>query len=214
MTLFYLLLSALIGYLLGSIPFGLIFVKLFKGIDVRDVGSGRTGGTNSYRAGGLPAGMLTAFFDGAKGWVSVWVVGELLAEGLWSDWLIWGQVIAGIFSVFGHNWSVYIKFKGGAGTGPNVGWATHIWVWMAPLSILVALGIFWLNGMASVVSISMALIIPIVFAIRYLLGIDGTWAYTVGGFITLGLVLWSLRPNIKRIIAGTERVVGPRAKKK
>ena len=209
------LLSAAIGYLFGSIPFGLIYVKALRGIDVREIGSGRTGGTNAYRAGGLWAGALTAVSDGLKGGLAAWLVTQLAPIGLTTaDGLGWAQAIAGICSVAGHNYSLFLKFRGGAGTGPNVGWATFLWGWMAPLAIGLALLIYWVNGMASVVSITMALIIPVVFGARYLLGFDDAIAYTVGGLATFGLVIWALRPNIKRIIAGTERVVGPRAQKR
>ena len=71
----------LLGYLLGSIPFGLIIVKLKTGKDIRGVESGRTGGTNAMRAAGLPAGLLTAFFDILKGAVAVWIADAVVPGG-------------------------------------------------------------------------------------------------------------------------------------
>ena len=68
-------------------------------------------------------------------------------------------------------------------------------------------------GMASVASMVVGIIIPVVFAIRYFMGIDTTLAYTVGGLATAAAVAWALRPNFKRILVGNERVVGPRAKR-
>jgi glycerol-3-phosphate acyltransferase PlsY len=213
-TIIFFVLAAVIGYLLGSIPFGLIFVRLFSGKDVRAVGSGRTGGTNSYRAGGMIAGILTVLFDGFKGLFGV-VFTVMLSDAMgMADVLPWGQVIAGIFSVVGHNYSIYIGFKGGAGTGPNVGWATYLWWPITFISIIAAVVLFRFIGMASVVSLFVALVIPVTFLIRYLV-LDGQpIAYTIGGLITLFLVFWALRPNLKRIMDGNERVVGPRASKK
>ncbi len=84
---------------------------------------------------------------------------------------------------------------------------------MLPIAFVVMLGLFWLIGMASVASMAMAIVIPVIFAIRYFMGIDPTPAYMVGGLITCLAVGWALRPNFKRIAEGNERVVGPRAKR-
>lgn len=210
-----LILAAVTGYALGAIPFGVVYVKIFKGIDVRQIGSGRTGGTNSFRAAGMKAGVLTAVSDFVKGAVALWLVTLVLRQFIRIDefWLPWVQTIAGIASVIGHNWSMYINFAGGAGTGPNVGWASAHWLPTALISILVVGGALRFIGMASIASILMALVIPVTFAIRYFAGIDSSIAYTLGGVVTLGIVLWALRPNIKSMLQGDERVVGPRGRK-
>ena len=202
--------SALVGYLLGAIPFGYLYVKIIRNIDVRQIGSGRTGGTNSFRAAGLSAGILTSVSDVLKGVIAIWIVNALFNSQIW---LPWAQAVAGLFTVIGHNWSVYIKWAGGAGTGPNVGWAAALWWPMLPISLAVMVGLLRGLGMASVASMAMALIIPIVFGVRYALGVDGSIAYTAAGIATLFVVLWALRPNIKRLLNGTERIVGPRAKR-
>ncbi len=206
----YLVTSAVVGYLLGAIPFGYLYVKLFRNVDVRQVGSGRTGGTNSFRAAGLKAGVLTALSDVLKGLVAIWIVSALFSSQVW---LPWAQAIAGIFSVIGHNWSVYIRWAGGAGTGPNVGWSAALWWPMLPLSFAVMAGFLRGLGIASIASAAMALVIPVVFAVRYFSGMDHTLAYTIAGVATLLIVLWALRPNIRRLLDGTERVVGPAARR-
>jgi glycerol-3-phosphate acyltransferase PlsY len=89
-----------------------------------------------------------------------------------------------------------------------------IWWPIAPISILVVVGALRYLGVAAIASIMMSLIIPLTFAVRLFLGEDGTVAYLVGGIATLLIILYALRPNIKRIFDGTERLVGPRAKKK
>src|SRR5690606_7666509 len=119
-----------------------------------------------------------------------------------------------VLSVVGHNWSVFLKFAGGAGTGPNVGWSSAIWPWVLPIAFLVMGGMLYFVGMASVASLSMAAVTIIIFTYRYLAGIDSTVAYLAGSIAAGIVVIWALRPNIKRVMNGTERLVGPRAKRR
>ncbi len=206
-------LAGLIGYLLGAIPFGFLFVKMTKGIDLRDVGSGRTGGTNSLRAAGLGVGFLTFLMDIVKGAAAVWVTRAIMGDILPATYLPWAEAAAGVMAVIGHNWSIFLKFGGGAGTGPNVGWALAVWWPVAIIACVIGGALLYGIGMASVASLAVAALIPIIFAVRYLLD-DISAAYMVGGLITAAIVTWSLRPNIKRIMAGTERLVGPAAKRR
>lgn len=205
--------AALVGYLLGAIPFGYLYVKLLKKVDVRSVGSGRTGGTNSFRAAGLQAGILTSLSDVLKGVAAMALVTFLFQQQ--ESWLPWLQGITGIFSVIGHNWSVYLHWAGGAGTGPNVGWSAFLWPWMFPISLVVMVGLLRGLGIASVASMAMAVVVPVAFGILYATtGYYHYGVYAISGVVTLLIVLWALRPNIKRLIAGTERVVGPRGQEK
>ncbi|MDX1613326.1 MAG: glycerol-3-phosphate acyltransferase [Candidatus Promineifilaceae bacterium] len=216
-AIFYLLLSGLIGYLFGSIPVGFLLVKATRQTDLRQVGSGRTGGTNSFRAAGLMVGVLTAVGDVLKAACGVWVVQALLGGVLSATWMPWAEVSAGIMSVVGHNWSVFIGFHGGAGTGPNVGWAGAIWFPVVPIAILVVLGVLVGLGIASIASLAMAAVIPLSFAVLYVAGVapfDATLAYIVGSLIAATVVVWALRPNIRRLLAGEERIVGPRARRR
>jgi len=211
----YLILSALIGYLFGAIPVGYILVRLTRGIDLREFGSGRTGGTNSFRAGGVWIGVATSILDVLKAACAVWLVQALFGDQLPPEWLPWAEITSGIMSVFGHNWSVFLGWRGGAGTGPNVGWAGAIWFPIIPMAILVVLGVLLTVGMASLASLAMSAAIPVAFAILYVAGVepyDSTLAYVVGGIISAAIITWSLRPNIKRLIAREERIVGPRSK--
>lgn len=212
----YLVLSALIGYLFGAIPVGYILVKVTKGVDLRTVGSGRTGGTNSFRAGGVIVGVLTSIFDVLKAACGVWLVRALFADQLSLVWVPWAEVASGIMSVIGHNWSVFIGWKGGAGTAPNVGWAGAEWFPIVPLAIVVVLGVLLTIGISSIASLAMSAAIPIAFLILYLAGVepfDSTLAYIIGGIVAAAIITWSLRPNIKRLLQGKERIVGPRAKR-
>jgi glycerol-3-phosphate acyltransferase PlsY len=216
-NILYLLLSAVIGYLLGAIPVGFLLVRITKGIDLRDFGSGRTGGTNSFRAGGVAVGVLTSILDVVKAACAVWLVRALFADQLPAAWLPWAEVTSGIMSVMGHNWSIFLGFKGGAGTGPNVGWAGAIWFPIVPAAILVVLGVLIFLGIASVASLAMSAVIPIAFGVLYLAGVepyDSTLAYMIGGIIAGAIIAWSLKPNIKRLLRGEERIVGPRGRRR
>lgn len=213
MQIVYILLAALIGYLLGSIPFGYIYVWLFKGEKLTEIGSGRTGGTNSLRAAGVGVGILTSLSDVAKGAAAVLLTTWLLGDRLGPDLLPWAQATAGVASVIGHNWSLYLRFRGGAGTGPNVGWSTAIWWPTVLIAAVVMVGLLLTVGMASVASLSMAVVTVVIFAVRLLMGVDPSPAYLVGSLVALAVITWALRPNIKRILAGEERLVGPRAKR-
>src|SRR5271169_2107289 len=105
----------LAGYLLGSIPFGLIFAKILGGKDVRTAGSGNIGATNVSRVAGPLAGILTLLLDAAKGYAAV-----LLAARLSDDTAMW-LVIAGFSALLGHCYPVWLRFKGGKGVATAAG---------------------------------------------------------------------------------------------
>lgn len=215
MTIVYFLLASLIGYICGAVPFGYLYVKKTKGINILDYGSGRTGGTNSYRAAGISTGIVTAVSDVLKGAAAVWITRFFFADALGPELLPWALSTAGVMAVVGHNWSIFLGWRGGAGTGPNVGWAAAIWLPMVPIAFTVMLVMLVGLGMASIASLTMALVIPISFIALYLLDVPGysdTLAYIVGGLAAAAVVTWALRPNLKRVFNGTERLVGPRAR--
>ena len=209
----YLLLAAAIGYLIGAIPFGYIYVKLVTGKDIRTIESGRTGGTNAGRAAGGWVGWLTGLSDMFKATAAVLAATALVQNGLAADWLPYARALAGLCAVIGHNWSVYVGFAGGAGLTPNVGWATAIWGWLFPIAFVMLIAIFYITGMASVVTFSISATISVVLGIRYWMGVDPSPAYLLASLVTLAMIGWSLRPNFQRILNGTERRVGPAAKR-
>ncbi|MBN2007348.1 MAG: glycerol-3-phosphate acyltransferase [Anaerolineae bacterium] len=181
------------AYVLGSIPSGIFWTWITKRIDIRQHGSGRTGGTNVWRTAGFWPAFLTAVSDGVKGAAGVWLA---KAFGLTA----WGIAIAGTLTVVGHNYSLFLKFRGGAGTGTSIGVASVLWVWALP--ILVALGVVvgLLVGHASVGSILIALALPVIFLARNELP---NWAGF--GIPTMLLTIWALRPNIDRLCKRAER---------
>ena len=199
----------LLAYIFGSIPFGLLIVKLKTGKDIREVESGRTGGTNAMRAAGFWAGFLTAMLDILKGASGVWVAQLMTPDH-------WVHVVAPLAVILGHNHSIFLperdengKFiglSGGAGGAPSVGGAMGLW----PTSILIILPLgmltFFTVGIASITTMAVALFAIIIFAIRASQGLMpwlDVW-YGVGAEIFL---IWALRPNIKKLFEGNERVV-------
>ena len=198
-----------LGYILGSIPFGLIIVKMKTGKDVRTVESGRTGGTNVVRAAGLGAGLLTAFFDIVKGAVSVWVAQAILPENP----LV--HILAPLAAILGHNYSLFLirrdengklRFHGGAGGAPALGGAMGLWLPMLPI-VLAAGALIWFTvGIASLTTMAIGLVVTVVFAVYSAQGLLEPVNIWYGVIAELFLI-WALRPNIKKLLAGKERVV-------
>jgi len=201
--------AVIIGYILGSIPFGLLIVKIKTGKDIRNVESGRTGGTNAVRAAGFGAGLLTAILDILKGAVSVWLAQAFMPQ----DHLI--HILAPLAAILGHNYSVFLidrdesgklRFHGGAGGAPALGGAVGLWPWMFPIVFTVGALVWFTLGIASVTTMAIGLIVIIVFAIRVSLGYQEPVDIWYGIIAELFLI-WALRPNLKKLFAGQERVV-------
>jgi acyl phosphate:glycerol-3-phosphate acyltransferase len=203
----------LLSYLAGAIPFGLIIVKIANGKDVRKIASGRTGGTNVFRAAGWFAGVLTAVMDVIKGVATAWIVTFFMPGDIWL------QVLAAVMAIIGHNYSIFlldrnekgrICLRGGAGGATALGGAIALWpqAWLIilPLAVLVYL----LIGYASVTTISIAFFAIVIFVYRAMADMS-PWTYVVYGIAAELIVLWALRPNLKRLFAGNERAVGLRA---
>jgi glycerol-3-phosphate acyltransferase PlsY len=209
----------LLGYILGSIPFGLIIVKLRTGKDVRKVESGRTGGTNAYRAAGKWAGVLTGLMDGVKGLVAVWLTAYFTEKLGGTPFLM---VLAGLGSILGHNYSIFLaergengrwRLRGGAGGATAAGAAAGLWFPSIFFILPGALATLYFSGYASLATLSVPLMALVVFAVRAYLGY-GPWVFVLYGVLAELILLWALRPNLKRLIDGTERMVGPRAKRR
>jgi len=196
-----------LGYIIGSIPFGLLIVKFKTGKDIRNVESGRTGGTNAVRAAGFWAGLLTAILDILKGTSAVWI-----AQALTDNQLI--HILAPVGAILGHNYSIFLvsrdsegklRFFGGAGGAPALGGAVGLWTPMFPIVFGGGALIWFTLGIASVTTMGIGLIITIAFAIRAYFGEPSI--YILYGVFSLILLIWALRPNLKKLIAGEERVV-------
>jgi len=202
--------AILIGYVLGAVPFGLIWVRLISGKDVRRVASGRTGSTNAAPAAGPGAGVLTALMDIGKSAAAVWIAMAMSPENHWV------HVLAPTAAIMGHNYSVFLlerhtdnrmRLRGGAGGGPAAGGAVGLW-WPSALILLpTALLAFFGVGYASITTLSVAVVTTAIFAARYAMGL-GPLADIFYGVFAFILLAWALRPNIKALRAGRERFHG------
>lgn len=207
------ILVLILAYLMGSIPFGFVVVKIINGRNVLKIESGRTGGTNAMRAAGVGAGLITAILDVLKGAATAWVVSWLAPQ------LPWVQVGAALLAIIGHNYSIFLIYRkdgkwalrGGAGGATALGGAIALWNPIALIILPIALIVYLFIGYASVTTMSIAFIAMIVFIVRAVLGLS-PWVYVIYGALALLVLVWALRPNIKRLKEGTERVVGFRAK--
>ena len=206
----------IISYLIGAIPVGLLVVKLLTGKDVRDVQSGRTGGTNAMRTAGFWAGLVTAIGDILKAACTVWISRTILPGNHWME------VIAPIAAIIGHNYSIYIvkrqtngkyKIHGGAGGAPSVGGAMGLWAPSILIIFPIAALLLYFVGYASIVTMSVPVMAIIIFIILAIKGIT-PWVYVLYGIAAEIILIWALRPNIKRLMEGSERIVGFRARKR
>jgi glycerol-3-phosphate acyltransferase PlsY len=197
------------GYIIGSIPFGLLIVKAKTGKDIRQVESGRTGGTNAVRAAGFGAGLLTALLDILKGTAAVWLAQTMLPD----DHLV--HVLAPLAAILGHNYSLFLisrdqagklRFHGGAGGAPALGGAVGLWPWIFPIVFTGGALIWFTAGIASLTTMSIGLLVIIAFGIQIARGSMESVNIWYGIIAEL-LLLWALRPNIKKLFAGQERVV-------
>ena len=205
-----------LAYLLGAVPFGFIFVKLRTGKDIRDVQSGRTGGTNAMRAAGWAIGITTGVVDVLKGAAAVWLARALVPGNVWLE------ILCPLAAIVGHNYSIFLikrlpdgKLRLGGGAGGATCLGGSFGLWSPSLLIILPLGIliFYFVGYASVTTMSAALLAIVIFGLRAALGLS-PWQYILYGVFAELLLLWALRPNIKRLMEGTERLHGYRARKK
>jgi acyl phosphate:glycerol-3-phosphate acyltransferase len=200
--------SILLGYLLGSIPFGLVITRLAGLGDIRSIGSGNIGATNVLRTGRRDLALATFLLDAGKAglayWIAIWAVdwfsGELVVHPGTVHSL---GLIAGAAAFIGHCYPVWLKFKGGKGVATFIGLLLA-----AMLPVGAGFGLIWLLvafifRMSSLAALAATLATP---AMAYFLNPMGDdWIVT--GVLAI-LIFWRHRANIVRIIAGTEPKIG------
>ncbi|NTE86182.1 glycerol-3-phosphate 1-O-acyltransferase PlsY [Agrobacterium rubi] len=187
-------LSALIGYLLGSIPFGLILTRAAGLGDVRNIGSGNIGATNVLRTGNKKLAAATLLLDALKGTAAV-----LVAHALWG---YEASLVAGFFAFLGHLFPVWLGFKGGKGVAVYIG----VLLGAAPLMMLVFAAIWiataFLTKYSSLSALVAMLVIPVAL---WIVGPEKTALLVT----LLSVISWYMhRENIKRLLAGTESKIG------
>ena len=198
--------SLIVAYLLGSIPFGYLVVKLMSGADIRAIGSGGTGATNVSRKGGKGAGVVTLALDVLKGAAAVLVVRWLIGEAGTS----WTVAAAAALAVVGHCFPVWLKFKAGKGVATGLG----VFLAIAPWATLAALAVFivvvWRTRYVSLGSIIAAAFLPLWILLTH------TWVEPVGDFTPVmaalcavsTVIIFKHSENVKRLMAGKENKFG------
>lgn len=203
-------LAALVGYLLGSIPTGIIVARVYRNVDLTAYGSGRTGATNVLRTLGKGAAAIAFAGDFLKGLLAVLLV-RLVIVGGESSWI---ELIAGIAAVLGHSYSIFIGFKGGRGVVTGFG-ATVVADPLAPILMLIAFAIgavlLALTRYVSLGSIVGAAIAGLLMCWLAFNANDPAWA--VWGILMSGFIIVAHKDNIERLLAGTERKIGERAER-
>lgn len=190
----------LLSYLIGSIPTAYIFGKLSKGIDIRQHGSGNVGATNVFRVLGKGPGIIVLVIDILKGVLAVALIADLL--GL-TDILY--RILLGLCAVSGHNWTIFLKFKGGKGIATSFGVLIGLTIKIAAIrmvllvTVLGWLIIFLSTGYVSLASIVAAIILPIA-----MVATSQDILLVLLGVIFCIFIVLRHRPNIKRLLNGQE----------
>ena len=201
---------ALGAYLLGSIPTGYLVARA-KGIDIRSVGSGNIGATNVFRILGKPAGVFVLLVDALKGWAAVVGLTQLILlvfpfppEASWRQTAF---IIAGICAVLGHNYTVWLHFRGGKGIATSAGVLTALVPWALLIIVAIWIILFALTRYVSLGSIAASFTLPL-----------ATWFTTKNETLAIitgalsALAIYKHRGNIKRLLNGTEHRFGSKPK--
>lgn len=197
-------LTVVIGFLLGSIPTGYLVAK-GRGIDIRSVGSGNIGATNAFRVLGKGPGIFVLLVDGLKGWASARYAGkwalQLLNSGTMPSTL-WLMIVGGVAAIIGHNFTPWLRFKGGKGIATSAG---VLLAW-SPMALAVTLGV-WLvvflgSKYVSLASIAAAMVLPVAIWIA-----EKSAALTLIATALSALAIFKHRANIQRLRQGTENKI-------
>ena len=198
-----------IGYGIGSISSGYIVGRLYRNVDLRTVGSGSTGATNTFRTLGLGAALLVAILDILKGAGAVWIASAIVTGS--SDEQTVAAAVAAVAAVAGHCWPAFLEGRGGRGVATGFGAllfiATPAWLG-AVVAFMLALAFTRMVSVSSLASVAGALLGYIVFVFAGYLSFH--WA--VLGFILIAGAIVTLRhrANIARILRGNEPRLGQR----
>ena len=189
-----------LAYLLGSISWGYMLLQWKLGVDIREYGSGRTGMANVLRTGGAKAAAAVLTLDIAKGVVAVLIARVVIGTTA-------AEVTAALIALAGHNWPVFLQFKGGRGILTALGCL----VIMAPVPAILATATFlaitaWSRyiSLGSVIGVLIGAISVLALALA---GIHSN-TYMIYGFIACAMIIWQHRDNIQRIRQGSERRLG------
>ena len=189
---------ALFGYLLGSVPTGIVLTRFFSKVDPRKAGSKNIGATNIYRTAGKTLGALTLLGDILKGAIPIWMALMWSQRDLWGIPDLWIAIV-GLSPILGHIFPIFLGFKGGKGVATALG--TYLLI--SPISVFIEAALFvfivWKWRFIALASMICAITIPVLIAI-----IRSERIYVILSVIIAALILYRHQSNISRLIQGTE----------
>jgi glycerol-3-phosphate acyltransferase PlsY len=191
-----------VAYLLGSIPFGYLIVRLRFGADIRETGSGGTGATNVSRKAGKGAGLLTLALDAIKGAAAILITRAIVGSGAEIQWYV---ALAAVAVLLGHIFPIWLRFRGGKGVATGVGVFLLLAPWALGIAGLVFLVTVGLTRYVSLGSVLAAASLAVVIFLRTVV-VEGTnpgailFAAVTGAL----LIIFAHRENISRLMTGTE----------
>lgn len=191
------LIAALLSYLIGSIPFGLLYARVLGGLDVRSVGSGNIGATNVLRAAGKKAAILTLLSDCAKGLVPALMASRMLDNPA-------AAALCGAAAVLGHNFPVFLGFKGGKGVATSLGVVLALTPWIGFACLLIWLGSAVLWKYSSLAALVVFAAYPVILFAR---GREDQELQVLSLFL-FAMIYYRHRENIKRLLSGEEPKIG------
>jgi acyl phosphate:glycerol-3-phosphate acyltransferase len=192
------------SYLFGSISWSILLGRQLKDVDIREHGSGSAGATNTLRTLGLKMAIVVFILDCMKGLLPV-----LLAKLVSDDARL--QVVAAIAAILGHDWPVFYNFRGGRGVATSVGATAGMMPLLALVMPLVGGVILIPTRYVSLMSV-LGTVVTAVIIIALAATNRVPDAYAVYAVVAAGLILWQHRPNISRLLAGTEPKLGERGR--
>ena len=203
-------LTAVVAYLLGSTPTGYLVAKA-SGVDIRSVGSGNIGATNVFRTVGKSAGICVLVFDGLKGYAACAWLPDLVIRYMISHAVAptsWNfaetlHIVGGVSAILGHNYTCWLKFKGGKGIATSAGVLAALVPWALIVILTIWIILFAVTRYVSVASIAASVALP--FA-AFLTGSSGTLVAVTGAMAVLAV--YKHRGNIQRLLNGTESRFG------
>lgn len=199
-----LLVTTVLGYLVGAIPTGMLVARVYRNVDLTRVGSQRTGATNVLRTLGLGAAAIVFAGDALKSVLAA------IAAGAFSDGNAWAIALACTAAVVGHSYSPYIGFRGGRGVTPGLGGLFIIAPWTAAAALVSGGLLILLTRYVSLGSIVGAAVGGTALALHVVLGGQPP-AYLLYALLGVPFIVFTHRDNIARLARGTERKLGERA---
>jgi glycerol-3-phosphate acyltransferase PlsY len=192
----------LLCYLIGSIPSGMILARRLKGVDLRLHGSGNVGATNAFRALGLAGGILVLVADLLKGFLAV----KLAVLAMVPDFLAHVTTVAcGLAAIAGHNWSLFMRFRGGKGVATSFGVLLGLTPLVAAMAGLLWVAVLALSRYSSLASLAALLSVPVLMIVYH-----DPPIYIAFGVLAAAFALYRHRGNIQRLLQGKELALGDR----